>query len=62
MTITSSKLADKYQGRSIEAMIAIATAHKNRSLKEFEKALNTYQDGNIYTFKIIEIIIIIINK
>eukprot|EP00833_Pecoramyces_ruminatium_P004883 jgi/Orpsp1_1/1178915/evm.model.c7180000067215.1 len=25
-------------------MIAIATAHKNRSLKEFEKALNTYQD------------------
>eukprot|EP00833_Pecoramyces_ruminatium_P004884 jgi/Orpsp1_1/1178916/evm.model.c7180000067216.1 len=44
MTITSSKLADKYQGRSIEAMIAIATAHKNRSLKEFEKALNTYQD------------------
>jgi len=45
MTITSSKLADKYQGRSIEAMIAIATAHKNRSLKEFEKALNSYQDG-----------------
>jgi len=44
MTITSSKLADKYQGRSIEAMIAIATAHKNRSLKEFEKALNSYQD------------------
>jgi len=44
MTITSSKLADKYQGRSIEAMIAIATAHKNRSLKDFEKALSTYQD------------------
>jgi len=44
MTITNSKLADKYQGRSIEAMVAIATAHKNRSLKEFEKALSTYQD------------------
>lgn len=44
MTITNSKLADKYQGRSIEAMVAIATAHKNRSLKEFEKALSSYQD------------------
>ncbi len=51
MTITNSKLADKYQGRSIEAMIAIATAHKNRSLKEFEKALSTYQDGKFIKIK-----------
>jgi len=41
-SIPNGKLASKYTGAPVEAMRAIATAHKNRSLAEFEQALSKY--------------------
>ncbi|ODQ65048.1 PCI-domain-containing protein [Nadsonia fulvescens var. elongata DSM 6958] len=43
ISILNGKLASKYVGRDIDALKAIAAAHKNRSLKEFELALETYR-------------------
>jgi 26S proteasome regulatory subunit N6 len=42
-TLLRSKPVQKYAGRDLDAMKAIATAHSNRSLKEFEQALETYK-------------------
>ncbi len=41
----NSKVALKYRGIEVEAMKAIALAHQNRSLQEFEQALATYREG-----------------
>ncbi|KAK9380593.1 uncharacterized protein V2V93DRAFT_359421 [Kockiozyma suomiensis] len=41
-SLLGGKMAQKYAGRDIEAMKAVASAHSNRSLKEFEDALSTY--------------------
>ena len=46
-SIITGKMAQKYQGRDIDAMKAVANAHKNRSLSEFQKALDTYKQGII---------------
>ncbi|KAI5798034.1 PCI domain-containing protein [Peziza echinospora] len=40
--IFTGKLAIKYAGRDIEAMKAVAKAHSNRSLAEFEQALSDF--------------------
>jgi len=40
--IITGKVALKYAGSEVEAMKAIANAHQNRSLQEFESALATY--------------------
>ncbi|KAI8390922.1 PCI domain-containing protein [Radiomyces spectabilis] len=40
--IIGGKVALKYAGPEIEAMKAVATAHQNRNLQEFETALATY--------------------
>ncbi|RPA98467.1 PCI-domain-containing protein [Choiromyces venosus 120613-1] len=42
--IMTGKLAIKYAGRDIEAMKAVARAHSNRSLAEFEKALEAFKE------------------
>ncbi|KAK9450950.1 uncharacterized protein V1518DRAFT_412142 [Limtongia smithiae] len=42
-SLLTGKMAQKYAGRDIEAMKAVASAHANRSLKEFEDALETYK-------------------
>ncbi|PUU83811.1 PCI domain-domain-containing protein [Tuber borchii] len=42
--IMTGKLAIKYAGRDIEAMKAVARAHSNRSLAEFEKALEDFKE------------------
>ncbi|CAG8568109.1 4684_t:CDS:2, partial [Paraglomus occultum] len=42
--IIHGKLALRYAGREVDAMKAVATAHQNRSLNEFEKAIATYRD------------------
>ncbi|KAK9389262.1 hypothetical protein V1515DRAFT_551654 [Lipomyces mesembrius] len=42
-SLLTGKMAQKYAGRDIEAMKAVASAHSNRSLKEFEEALETYK-------------------
>lgn len=39
-------MAQKYQGRDIDAMKAVANAHKNRSLSEFQAALKDFEQGN----------------
>jgi len=41
-SIITGKLALKYAGRDIDAMKAIARAHSNRSLAEFERALDDF--------------------
>ncbi|KAK4179949.1 putative 26S proteasome regulatory subunit rpn6 [Triangularia setosa] len=41
--LMASKQAQKYAGKSLEAMKAIARAHSNRSLEEYERALGTYK-------------------
>lgn len=41
-SLLTNKSVIKYAGRDIDAMKAIATAYSNRSLKEFEQALDTY--------------------
>ncbi|KAJ1552910.1 26S proteasome regulatory subunit rpn6, partial [Cladochytrium tenue] len=43
-SIITSKLGLKYAGSEVDAMKAVATAHQNRSLLEFEQAMNRYQD------------------
>ena len=41
-------MALKYRGVEIDAMKAVATAHQNRSLQEFEQALGAYRDGSLF--------------
>ncbi|KAG0743689.1 hypothetical protein G6F57_010059 [Rhizopus arrhizus] len=41
-SIVGGKVALRYAGSEIEAMKAVAQAHKNRNLQEFETALATY--------------------
>lgn len=43
--IIEGKLAQRYAGRNIEAMKAVAKAHEDRSLEAFEKALKDYKGG-----------------
>lgn len=42
-SILNSKLAVQHQGPQTDALKAIATASKNKSIVEFEKCINTYQ-------------------
>ncbi|KAI9856761.1 MAG: 26S proteasome regulatory subunit rpn6 [Trichoglossum hirsutum] len=42
-SLMSSKNAIKYAGKNLEAMKAVARAHSNRSLEEYEKALSDYR-------------------
>ncbi|KAI9827118.1 MAG: hypothetical protein M1819_007009 [Sarea resinae] len=41
--LMTSKHATKYAGKNLEAMKAVARAHSNRSLEEYEKALSDYR-------------------
>jgi 26S proteasome regulatory subunit N6 len=41
--LMTSKQAMKYSGKNLEAMKAVARAHSNRSLEEYEKALSAYR-------------------
>ncbi|KAF3355437.1 Serine/threonine-protein kinase prp4 [Verticillium dahliae VDG1] len=41
--LMASKQAQKYAGQNLEAMKAIARAHSNRSLEEYERALTAYR-------------------
>ena len=41
--LMTSKQALKYAGKNLEAMKAVARAHANRSLEEYEKALGDYK-------------------
>ncbi|KAI1780962.1 PCI-domain-containing protein [Hypoxylon cercidicola] len=41
--LMASKQAQKYAGQNLEAMKAIARAHSNRSLEEYERALARYR-------------------
>ena len=41
--LMTSKQAIKYGGKNLEAMKAVAKAHTNRSLEEYEQALSTYR-------------------
>jgi 26S proteasome regulatory subunit N6 len=38
-------MARKYQGRDIDAMKAVANAHTNRSLSEFQSSLKDFKQG-----------------
>ena len=42
-TLLQSKQALKYAGQNLEAMKAVARAHSNRSLDEYERALASYR-------------------
>ncbi|KAK5464742.1 26S proteasome regulatory subunit rpn6 [Exophiala xenobiotica] len=42
-SLLSSKQAQKYAGTNLEAMKAVARAHSNRSLEEYEQALSNYR-------------------
>jgi len=42
-SILHGKLASRYDGSEMEAMKAVATAHQNRSLLEFEQALRNFR-------------------
>eukprot|EP00128_Syssomonas_multiformis_P004818 Colp12_sorted_trinity150504_noHs@7644 len=42
-SVLSGKLALRYQGKELDAMKAVAQAHHNRSLAQFEKALEQYK-------------------
>ncbi|ETN41399.1 uncharacterized protein HMPREF1541_03334 [Cyphellophora europaea CBS 101466] len=42
-SILASKQAQKYAGTNLEAMKAVARAHANRSLDEYEQALSNYR-------------------
>lgn len=44
-SILTSKLAKRYEGKDTAAMQAVAKAHENRSLADFEKALRDYKGG-----------------
>ena len=45
-SLLSIKLALKFaQLRDVESMRAVARAHQNRDLADFEKALRDYRDG-----------------
>ncbi len=44
--IISGKLALRYSGREIESMKAVANAHHNRSLQDFEEAKKQFKNGN----------------
>jgi len=41
--LMTSKQAIKYAGKNLDAMKAVAKAHSNRSLEEYEQALGTYR-------------------
>ena len=42
-SLLASKQAQKYAGTTLEAMKAVARAHSNRSLEEYEQALSNYR-------------------
>lgn len=42
-SLLASKQAVRYGGKSLEAMKAVARAHSNRSLEEYEKTLSAYR-------------------
>merc|ERR1712093_575447 len=42
-SITSSKLAKRYAGADVDAMKAVAAAHENRSLEEYQEALRAHK-------------------
>lgn len=42
-SIVSSKLAKRYAGPDVDAMKAVATAHENRSLEEYQEALRAHK-------------------
>ena len=46
-SLVSGKLAQKYAGRDVDAMKAVAKAHENRSLAEFEKLTVKYKAGRL---------------
>ena len=43
--IIQGKAAQRFAGRDVEAMNAIAKAHEDRSLEKFEQALQDYKEG-----------------
>lgn len=38
-------MAQRYTGRDVDALKAVAKAHENRSLADFESTLQTYKQG-----------------